>query len=392
MIILWGISSPAGLSQNQSGKPASAKKFSHGTPCPKGCKTCTAAVDKALKYLSRQVQSGQLKKIQDVIVPSLVGLAFMAEGSTPTEGSYAKEVAACRDVVLRFLDAERADRGNGNWTLAFALAFLGEIYAKVSEESTKTLLKGLVRDLEQSQEKDGGWAHGVQPASEYRSLNAATTFCLTALIHAKKIGIEVSGPVIKKGISYMEQCTLEGYTGDEVSYNGSIGYNKEHSKVIHLPGGGTTFFTPSPALTAMGIHAVLLNGSNKSKAPYKQWIDYLRRDLKKTLYWAHGSFHWCFLYTAIGSYSLGGADWRNFKKEWLDWLLSTQNDEGISQYIPDDTPDLSVRSKGYNWEDKSTQGPNSVLNDTYRTATLAIILQIPLDNLVIVTGKPGKEK
>src|SRR3972149_4961643 len=340
----------------------SQKKLQHSKTCPKECQTCKTATDKALKYLSEKVSSGfRVPSMQDVVRISLVGLAFMSEGSTPSKGQYSKEVSKCVEDTLSNLTASRSDKLFANWRLSFAILFLIEVYNKEQDDKIKKILVDIGKELELNQEKDGGWAHGpkASPGDTYRSLNAATTVCLAALINLKKAGIPVDEKVIKQGTTYMEKSTIENPVTGGTTHVGSVGYSVEKIEP------NAKYGYPSPAITALAIYDMIQLGNKTKSASYGRWIDYLRIDLKNTLYWSHGSFHLCFLYTAIGSHKLGANDWKNFKIEWLDYLLNTQNGEGISQRIADNTTGLHAKAKGHNAEDHAT-------DDTYRTAILAI--------------------
>ncbi len=202
--------------------PQDPPAIQHSTACPKECRPCAEAIDKALAWLaSKQESDGRFKAGNGAEISTTVvaGLAFMAAGSTDKEGKYARNVARCRDHLLKAFDDDFADLYH--WNHAFAAIFLSQL------GRDKNAIRRLTQKLEQGQLKNGGWGHGtgvlrdkLKKAKYPDSLTAATFFCAAALVFAQEAGVKVSESALKNALQYLEKATVDGapgYSLDEMS-------------------------------------------------------------------------------------------------------------------------------------------------------------------------------
>ena len=105
----------------------------------------TAAIDRGLAYLAtRQNDDGSLQGTsygRNVGVCGLVGMAFLAQGSTPGRGPYGRQVRRCVDYLLShaepsgFIVAQGSVSHGPMYGHGFATLFLTQVYG-MSRQST----------------------------------------------------------------------------------------------------------------------------------------------------------------------------------------------------------------------------------------------------------------
>jgi len=213
---LWFALALAAVAQD----PAPA--IEHAATCPKECTPCSEALDKALAWLaSKQESDGRFKAGNgaEVATTAVAGLAFMAAGSTDKEGKHSRNVARCRDHLLKAFDDEYTDMYH--WNHAFAAIFLSQL------GRDKGAIRRLTQKIEQGQLKNGGWGHGtgilrdkLKKAKYPETLTAVTFFCAAALVFAQEAGVKISDSTLKEALQYLEKATVggaPGYSLDEMS-------------------------------------------------------------------------------------------------------------------------------------------------------------------------------
>ena len=155
-------------------------------------------VDRGLAYLAkRQQENGALGSggwSHNVAVCSLAGIAFVASGSTPEEGPYAKEVARAVNFVLEntgdggFIHVTD-DTGHGPmYGHGFATLFLSETYGMSQRRDLREKLAKAVNLIVDTQNSEGGWRY--QP--QRRDADISVTICqVMALRSARNAGLYV---------------------------------------------------------------------------------------------------------------------------------------------------------------------------------------------------------
>lgn len=176
------------------------------------------AVARGLQYLAKeQAEDGSFgsgRYGKNIAVTALACLAFMADGSVPGRGPYAKQVENGLEFVLRS-SAETgllaADSTNGPmYGHGFAALFLGEIYG-MTKGGGETALSTRVHDalvkacrlIERSQNNEGGWRYNPVPYDA----DVSVTICqIMALRSARNAGIEIPKETIDRAVEYVRLC------------------------------------------------------------------------------------------------------------------------------------------------------------------------------------------
>jgi len=184
-------------------------------PAPTAAAKRTDAVRRGLDWLAgRQGKQGEYAKgtspgfSNNVAVTSLAGLAFLASGSTPEQGPYAKTL----DVALRYiLSCQSVETGliadpasqPPMYAHGYATLFLAEICIREKNATALKALRKAVDLLSNTQNDAGGWRY--QP--QRRDADISVTACeLNALLAARSAGIEVNGKTIDAATAYIRKC------------------------------------------------------------------------------------------------------------------------------------------------------------------------------------------
>lgn len=171
------------------------------------------ATSKGLHWLAaRQNERGQFvgpneKVSKDVAVTALSGLAFLASGSEPGKGGYAKQLRGAVESVLASqrpsgLFTEGAAQGP-MYGHGYATLFLAEVYRKHPDDAVKSALQRSVALLEKSVNKEGGWRYSPRPLDADISVTACE---LNALLATHAAGIAVDDKLIANAIQYVHHC------------------------------------------------------------------------------------------------------------------------------------------------------------------------------------------
>ena len=179
------------------------------------------SVTRGLDYLAREQQGGNQGYWEAnggqyrVAMTALAGLALLAEGSTPDEGKYAKNVRLALDYILQmsrpngligFKDDYHYTYGHG-----FSMLFLSQVYGEEDDiarrEQIKKVLTNAVRFCANAQTSKGGW--GYISAKEGNDFDEGST-CITqvqGLRACRNAGIPVASKIIEDAKKYI-RCLL----------------------------------------------------------------------------------------------------------------------------------------------------------------------------------------
>lgn len=229
------------------------------------------AVDKGLAWLAKnQYSSGAIGATCQVAFTGLAGLAFLASGSTPYRGRWAKQIRMALKFILRCSSKvsgyinEAAGRGLGGSGMhghGYAAWFLAELYgmcgdmADLGDDSVKERLNKAITIIEQSQDPKGGWTYEPQP---YGHEGSVTITQVQAMRSARNSGIKVEKKVVEKGIDYIRKSVMA---------DGTVAYS------LDSRGSGGTF-----ALTAAGMCVFAMFGvydSPEVKRGMKALLEFL---------------------------------------------------------------------------------------------------------------------
>lgn len=261
-----------------------------------------------------------------VAVSALAGLAFLATGSTPSSGEYARAVRRLvgfllsgqakpgRDLHAGLL-APQDDRpmyGHG-----FALHFLGECmgmtpraaeYGSARWEADRSLererllpaVQSAVDLCARSQSTDGGWYYTPDSRNDEGSV---TITQIQGLRAARNAGILVKREVIDRAVMYVRRSQ---------DADGGIRYTVRSGR-------------SSLALTVAGLSVLFQSGEYGGKH-----VDlasgYVRRHLTVSPTSSH--FEYTHFYASQVMFQLGGRDWRSYYPRIRSELLRTRRADG----------------------------------------------------------------
>lgn len=188
----------------------------------------TQAANAGLKFLTeRQLEDGSFGTsgyARNVAVCGLSGMAYLASGSTPTRGPYAKQIEDCIDYLLSqtsdagFIAAPDATSRGPMYGHGFATLFLCEVYGMSPQPELRDRLGQAVELIVGSQNAEGGWRYQPQPSDADVSVTVCQVMALRA---ARNAGIAVPRETIDQAIVYVQGCQNEDggfrYTLGEVN-------------------------------------------------------------------------------------------------------------------------------------------------------------------------------
>ena len=362
----------AGVGYAQGGRPEGGKpqvelrQFAHSGVCPKTCKPCQSAMAKALEYLAKQTQADGLEAGNGggTVVTAIAGLAFMANGSTPTGGPYAKQVEACAQAILRKVGNKSKGKtasgmefeGFGNWDLGYAAIFLAEYYAQKPSPAVAEKIKFVIEKICEQREPNGGWGHA--PNFAYKDLMVVTTACLTGLGMLKQLKFPVPDDVIARGVKYIEDS----------SSGGTVGYSPREGQKGWGHAGRAS--GAAYAMTKCGVQSGF----------YNMVVKFVKGGLK-TIPQDHASPTLHYLWGGLFSYLLGPESWAEYKKLYLDYWLSAQKEDG-SFKCPTEADVKAMLG----------MDPDEMVGPNYMTSVYALVFALPLDKTNLGRAKPKETK
>ena len=324
-----------------------------------------AAIEKGLDYLVRTQRQdgswtvGSYYRGYSTVMTSLAGMALMANGSTPEDGPYARQVTKAMNYVLRQARAEDgliAATGSGRsmYSHGFSMLFLAQCYGgEVNPQYEQRLHDVLTQavqltvnaqsDLGDSLDHAGGWYYSPESNSDEGSV---TVTQLQALRACRNVGIEVPRTSIDRAVRYLKHCQ----NGD-----GGICYaaNSRGSSRAPISAAALACFY------AAGIYDRQAGGAGEEAQMVERLWGYMTPFTNIGNAGTDSFGHWYYLhfYLAQAMYQRGGPEWTRYYAGMDRTLRAAQNLDG-------------------SW----TGGIGSV----YRTAIACTLLQLPYGYLPIV--------
>jgi hypothetical protein len=278
------------------------------------------AVRSGLDYLARtQSNDGgwandQGYRAYPVAVTSLAGMAFLANGNTPTRGRYAPQVQATVEYLMKCSGEEGilSSTGNANGDSGqpmhghgFALLMLASAYGMETKESVRNRMKEVIERAimltARAQSGYGGWTYVPRQGDE----GSVTVTQVQALRAAQNAGFNVPRGTIEAAVRYIERCsTPEG----GISY--SLG-----------SGGGARL-----AISAAAV-ATLYNAGEYDAPVASRCLDYVWERFRAQKAWNKGGGHefYSHLYASQAFYMAGDKYWDEYFPATRDQLLGMQN-------------------------------------------------------------------
>lgn len=297
-------------------------------------------VKKGLKYISQnQSPDGGFTPGPRIAVTAVAGMAFLANGNTPGEGKYAKQVLRAVRYIVKKTDPRGfiSESGSRMYEHGFATLFLAEAYGMCrSEKDNKEIKQALTRSmalLSHSQGSAGGWDYNPAKGRSDISVTVCQTMGMRA---ARAAGVPVSPDTVKNAIDCMNKAYCKG---------GGFSYTS--------PGGSG----PRDGTSAGGACILYALGLHASKE-VTSTLDYIVKNhqpWKRRPRW----YFYTSYYSTYAMYQKGGKYWKEWFPHMKRDLINKQQPNGA-------------------WQDTDSGG------NTYSTAVSCLILQIPFRYLPIV--------
>lgn len=247
-------------------------------------------------------------------IPSLVAMAFLSKGYTPTEGRYAETINRCIDFVLRsqqrngVINAGSAGSGP-MYAHNISTLFLSEVSGMVDPERQKRIARALPRALKvildaqripKQERHRGGWRY--HPHSD-DSDTSCSGWALMALRSAKLNGAAVPDRAIEDAVKYL----YRNYDPQQ----GCFGYSGKHNH--------------RESLTGMGLLCLELCGEHGKPATIKagDFVLKTHRSLANNHHGYYGNY-----YAAQGMFQLGGKYWETYADWMYEHYLRNQEEDG----------------------------------------------------------------
>ncbi|GMV96365.1 MAG: terpene cyclase/mutase family protein [Phycisphaerae bacterium] len=320
-------------------------------PLPKGITPETqSAIDRGLDYLARtQSREGAWREqgymgSYPVAMTSLAGLAFLANGSTMTQGKYAPNVSRAANFILSScgstgLISRQEEEGRSMHGHGFALLFLGELYGMEDDAERQARIRRVLQAgvtlTARSQSRRGGWIYTPDATDDEGSV---TVTQLQGMRSARNAGIAVPKEVVDKALKYLEMSSLP---------SGGITYKADRA-------GG-----PRPPITAAAV-VCWYNAGDFDNPLCKKALTFVKgqvgRGDNRGANWGH--YYYAHLYMAQAMWLSGEENWEWYFPAMREKLLAMQAADG-------------------SWD-------GDQVGRVYGTAIATTILQLPYNNLPIM--------
>ncbi|MCA9184867.1 MAG: prenyltransferase/squalene oxidase repeat-containing protein [Pirellulaceae bacterium] len=283
------------------------------------------AIHHALEYLrARQNEDGSFGSgtySRNVGVCSLVGMAFMSNGSTPGRGPYGDSVERCLSFVLDnvhesgFINEAESSSHGPMYGHGFACLFLAEAYGMSPRPDLREKLAAAVRLIVDTQNDEGGWRY--QP--QRRDADISVTICqVMALRAARNAGIFVPSDTIDRCIEYVKR-----------SQNADGGF-------MYMLQGGPSAFPRSAAGVVALYSAGIYHGDEITKG--LRYLSQFRPDPNGVN--REGHFFYGQYYAAQAMWQAGGEHWNQWYPAIVNVLLQTQKSDG--SWMDPTSPDYAT--------------------------------------------------
>jgi len=249
----------------------------------------------------------------------MVGIAMLAEGSTPTQGRYAPNIRAATDYLIS-VSRRNGLIGDGlpldhyyTYGHGFALLFLSQVFGEEEDVARREdLIDVITRAIQfcgEAQTSLGGWGYMSARDGNDFDEGSTTVTQVQALRGSRNAGFLVPREIIEGGISYIRLCAIDNGAG-------GIQYN------IHGGGG-------RPPISAAAIVCLFDAGEYDPDDEFiPNLLRYVDRHLGSIgnpgdLFW-----HYAHYYYAQVQYRRGGREWEDYRNRLFRRLINDQNSDG----------------------------------------------------------------
>ncbi len=310
-----------------------------------------AAIKKGLDYLAKaHSQDGSFSGGQDgqaypVAMTALAGMAFLANGNTPSRGPYSDHVSKIVEFLTSnaqpsgLITGPSQEQGFSMYGHGFSLMFLSSCYGMETNDRMRERMKKIIVNgikLTASASSNGGWCYTPGSGDE----GSVTVTQIQGLRAASNAGFTVPKGAIEGGVHYLEKCKApEGgicYSLSSAGFDGA-----------HLP------------ISAAAI-ATLYNAGEYDSKLAESCLAYVSKqfEINKDS-WERGTGHSYYtnLYASQAFYQAGDKYWDNYFPRARDQLIKLQSADG-------------------SW-------PGDGIGTIYGTSIALVILQLPYKYLPI---------
>jgi len=277
------------------------------------------AVRKGLDYLAQKqeadgsYQSSMGGGEYPTAMTALAGMAFLANGCTPSRGPYADQIRKCISFLVNQQDpktgliARGPENGRPMYGHGFALMFLACVHGMEQDPKNRERIGGIIKNAIQltasGQSPLGGWMYTPSSGDE----GSVTVTQMQALRAAHNAGFTIPKGTIEGATKYLELCrTPEG--GIHYSYHSRSG-------------------TRTP-ITAAAVCCLYSTGDYDSPLA-ESCLKYVHGEFKKTQNeFESGHYFYLHLYASQAFYQAGDEYWDAYFPPARDNLLKQQAQDG----------------------------------------------------------------
>lgn len=231
---------------------------------------------------------------------ALSGMALLCEGSTTTQGRYAKSISKAVGYLVRQSQTNGligSPRRDDRYTYGhgFSMLFLSQVLGEEEDEARRhELIDVLTRAViftGRAQTKAGGWGYVSAKDGHGFDEGSTTITQVQGLRGCRNAGIKVPKKVIDDAVKYIRDCTTD---------DGGVQYSSK--------GGGGR-----PAITAASL-ACLFNAGEYDDEYVPKLMAYCKKHLGDVGRDNSGHWHYAQYYYSQVMYREAGDDWERYRK------------------------------------------------------------------------------
>ena len=238
-----------------------------------------------------------------VPMTALAGMALLAEGSTATQGKFAKQIRSATQYLLRYSRTNGliGDPNDYRYTYGhgFSMLFLSQVLGEEDDlDRRKEIIEALTKAVVfcgRAQTKAGGWGYVSAADGNDFDEGSTTVTQVQGLRGCRNAGIKVPKEIIDKAIKYIKDCT--GPDGGVYYSSSSRGQGR-------------------PPITAASLACLFDAGEFKGKYVDKLFAYCQKRF--KNLANPGGHWHYTYYYYTQVMYRMAARDEKH-KKLWQDY-------------------------------------------------------------------------
>jgi len=280
-----------------------------------------ASIQRGLDYLAKtQANSGGWFGTNDgttypVSMAALAGMAFLANGNTPSRGPYADNVRKVTDYIISnaredgLICSAAEFNGRSMYAHGFSMLFLASVYGMEEDQRIRDRIAKIVENgiklTSRGQSPLGGWTYTPGAGDE----GSVTVTQMQGLRAAHNAGFTVPKATIENAVRYLERCKTP---------EGGIRYSFNSGPQTRMP------------ISAAAI-ATLYNAGEYDSDLAADCLKYVTKEFennKQNFSRGGGHAYYAHLYAAQAFYQAGDAQWDNYFPTARDQVIQQQQGDG----------------------------------------------------------------